>query len=346
MNNEQLIIKAPVDVSIIIVGYNCKKHLIDCLRTVKEDIGGSGLKVEVIVVDNSSNEEINDLIGQGDYGWLEFVRTENRGFGAANNVGLKMAKGKYFFLLNPDTAVEKGVIKYLFDYLEKNNWVGVAGPKLVFGDGSLQISAFDNYPGVISAVLENTLLDRVFYWLFPQTIYPGKLFSKKMHDRKREVAHLMGAAMFMRREVYDQIGGFDENFFMYREETDWQYRMKQAGWKIVYNPEVTVTHFEGCSTGEARFKKDWQRKLDMYLPSVYRFEKKWGGTVKMILVIMAYFLGSIWTLLVLGVIWLINNIFGWVMNEKRQEINRSIGDIAIYHWALIVWHVRYLDRWF
>ena len=346
MKNEKLIVNNNIDVSIIIVSYNCKDYLTDCLRTVRRDIEGSGLKTEVIVVEVSSNDETVEMLKNKEYGWLSYVKAENRGFGAGNNVGMKVAKGKYLFLLNPDTVVEKGTIRFLYDYLEKNNWVGLVGPKLKFGDGNLQISAYDNYPGIISAFLENTLLDRLFYKLFPNTIYPGKLFSRKLHDRKREVAHLLGAAMFMRREIYEQTMGFYEQFFMFREETGWQYRMKLAGWKIVFNPEITVTHFEGGSTGEARRKKNWQRKLDMYLPSVYKYEKKWGGWLRAILVGLIYFFGSIWTLLILGIIWPINNIFGWVVNNCRKKINRSIADIAIYHWAIIIWHVRYLDRWF
>lgn len=332
------------DISIITVSYNCKKYLQECLQSVAEEIKNCGLNVEMIVVESESTDGTKKLIGLKKYKWVKWMEVKNRGFGAGNNVGMKIAKGKYIFLLNPDTKIVKNALNEMFEYMQMHEDIGVLGPRIVYGDGSLQISAYDSYPGLWSAFLENTLLDRLGYWLFPKWIYPGKLFSRALHTKKqREVAHLLGAALMVRKLVYEVVGGFDERFFLYRDETDWQYRIKLAEWKIVYYPLATVIHFEGKSTGDTRFKKEnWMRKLDMYLPSVYKYQNKWGGWISEYLLWMIYVLGSVWTILVLMVVGIVNNTLGWVVNRWREKINKSIVDIVSYHWAILYWHVRKL----
>jgi len=331
-----------VDVSVIIVSYNCRDYLRQCLMSLEKEIKHSGLKVETIVVDNSSTDGTNKMIGLKKYGWVKWIEAENNGFGAGNNLGIKESKGDYIFLLNPDTELKEGCIWQCFEYMQMNKEVGVLGPKVVYGDGVVQISAFDNFPGVISAWLENTLLDRVLYKLWPKRNYPGKLFSRSWHinGQIREVAHVLGAAMWVRRSAYRLVGGFDEKFFLFREETDWQYRIRLAGWHVVYFPEAEVIHYEGKSTGEARFKKEsWMKKLNWYLPSVYLFQKKWGSDWSLWWVWAAYVFGSIWTIIVLFFLWLINNTVGWVAGSWRGRINNSIGNIVVYHWAILAWHV-------
>jgi len=149
--------------------------------------------------------------------------------------------------------------------------------------------------------------------------------------------------LIVRHIVYETVGEFDEQFFMFREETDWQYRIKSAGWDIVYMPQAIVIHHEGKSTGETRFVKEkWMRKLNLYLPSVYKYQKKWGGLLSEWLLWMIYIFGSIWTMIVLTLVWLLNNVFGWLKNDYRKKVNKSINNIATYHWAILYWHVRKL----
>lgn len=334
-----------IDISIVTVSYNCHEYLIDCLESLRQDKISNGLNIEVIVVDNNSTDGTKKMIGLKKYAWVKWIEAENHGYGAGNNLGLKKARGKYIFLLNPDTKIKKGNLWKLFEYMETHEGVGIVAPKLVFGDGSLQVNAFDAFPGLISGWLENTLFDRFFYWLWPDKIYPGKLFSKSLHDQEREVAHVLGAAMFCRREVYECAGGFDERFFLFREETDWQRRIRKCGYKIVFWPEVVIKHFEGKSTGEARLKSEnWMRKLNWYLPSVYKYQKKWHGDLSTLILICFYFFGSIWTLLVLGVIFVVNNLLLWVKPIWRSKINKSVRSIAIYHWAIIYWHLGRFSR--
>jgi N-acetylglucosaminyl-diphospho-decaprenol L-rhamnosyltransferase len=332
-----------MDISIIIVSYNCKSYLQRCLQSVRADIQHSGLAVEVIVIDNDSTDGTRDLMKMKKYGWVRWVKTKNNGFGAGNNIGLKKANGQYIFLLNPDTEIEPGALWKLREYLRENPTVGVVGPRLVYGDGSLQISAFDSFPGWWSALTENTLLDRLLFRLFPRTIYYGKQYSRALHDRERQVAHLLGAALFCRREVYEQVGDFDEQFFLFREETDWQRRIRLAGWQMAFFPGVTVTHFEGKSTGDSRHKlAAWCKKLNSYLPSVYKYQAKWYGDWTAGVLVAIFVGGAIWTELLLLLCLVINNTIGWLLGKRRVRINKSIYNIGYYHWAVLQWH---LSRW-
>lgn len=330
------------DVSIIIVSYNCRIYLEKCLQSIKKDIVNSGLDIEVIVVDNDSKDGTRNMFDQKKFQWVNWVAAKNNGYGAGNNIGMKMSRGKYIFVLNPDTEIKNGFLWKMFRYMEEHRDVGVVGPRVVYGDNSLQISAYDNFPGLISAILENTLMDRLFYYLFPYWIYPGKLFSRKLHNKEREVKHLLGAALFFRNEVYDMIGGFDERFFLYREETDWQYRIRIIGWKIVFYPKATVIHYEGVSTGQAWSDRKWMSKLDVYLPSVYKYHMKWQGWFYMWVVMMIYFLGSIFTMMILCLIFLFFNTIGWLIPGLRKKIMKSISSIVTYHLAIVIWHIK---RW-
>jgi GT2 family glycosyltransferase len=334
--------KINFDVSIVIVSYNCKEYLRKCLWSVEKEIKRSGLQVETIVVDNDSIDGTKKLKDLKMFDWVKWIDVPNRGFGAGNNVGMKESRGDYLFLLNPDTELTEGSLWKCYEYLQMNKEVDVLGPRLEYDDGTVQISAFDNFPGIISAFLENTLLDRVFYKILPNVVYPGKLFSRSMHQKGkvREMAHVLGAAMWVKRSIYKLSGGFDEKYFLFREETDWQYRIKLAGGRIVYFPKAVVIHHEGKSTGEARFKKDsWQKKLNWYMPSVYYFQKKWGGDWSMWLVWGCYIFGSMWTILILILLVILNNTLGLVLGGYRNKINKSIGNIIVYHWAMLSWHV-------
>lgn len=332
-----------IDVSIITVSYNCREYLQMCLDAVKKAMANSHLNVEMIVVDNDSTDGTKAIKNDKKYEWIKWIDAENKGFAAGNNRGMELAKGKYLFLINPDTEIGPDNLFKLKEFIESKENVGMVGPRLVYGDGSLQISALDSEPTLLTAFLENTLLDRVFYKLFPDRIYPGKYFSIKLHDRIREVDHVLGAAMFLPREVFDKVGRLDEDcFFFSREESDWQKRIKLAGWRVLYWPEVTVIHHEGKASGEARFSQNWPKKLDLDLPSAFRYERKWRGGFSAWILMMIYFLGSIWTISILLWFYLAVSIFGWLMPKKRERWLHSIVYIMYYHWNIIKWLV---GRW-
>lgn len=331
------------DITIITVSYNCREYLQMCLDAVKKAMDKSDLAIEMIVVDNDSTDGTKDLAKEERYKWVRWIDADNRGFAAGNNRGMEVAKGEYFFLINPDTEIGPDILDKLVDFIKERDEVGLVGPRLVYGDGSLQISALDSEPTLLTALLENTLLDRVLYRLFPNWIYPGKYFSVKMHDRMRIVDHVLGAAMFLPRQVYKKVGWLDEEtFFFSREESDWQKRIKQAGWKIIYWPEVTVVHHEGKASGEARFTQNWPKKLDLDLPAAFRYERKWRGGFSAWLLMMIYFFGSIWTISVLISVYLLVSIFGLLWPKRREKWLHSIVYIMYYHWNVLKWLAK---RW-
>jgi len=326
-----------IDVSIITVSYNCREYLQQCLAAVRKVIDQTELSVEMIVVDNDSTDGTKNFINDEKYRWVKWIESPNLGFAAGNNRGMESARGKYFFLINPDTEIPEGILDQLVAFIGDRPRTGLVGPRLVFGDGTLQISALDSEPTLLTAFLENTLLDRVFYRLFPFWIYPGKYFSAKMHDRTRVVDHVLGAAMFLPREVYEKVGPLDSNFFFSREESDWQKRIKMAGWEIVYWPEVTVVHHEGKASGEARFTQNWSNKLDLDLPAAFRYERKWRGSVSAFILMLIYWCGAVWTLEVLLILYVIVSLLGGFFPFKKDKWLHSIIYIMHYHWNILKW---------
>jgi GT2 family glycosyltransferase len=166
----------------------------------------------------------------------------NAGFGAANNLALERARGKYFLLLNSDAFPLPGAIPSLLKYLKEHPEVGVVGPQLLNGDGSLQVSCW-KFPSPARALFEALGLSA----LLPNHPLFGDYF-RWAHDEERRVDFAIGAALLLRREVYEEVGGFDENFFLYAEETDWMKRMAQANWPVAFIPWAQVTHLGGASS--------------------------------------------------------------------------------------------------
>ncbi len=216
--------------SVIIVSYNTREMTVDCLRTLDRAL--VGITNEVIVVDNASADGSAAAL-RAEFPQVRVLESgRNAGFGAANNLGMKAAQGTFLLLLNSDAFPELGAIPEMVNFLHSNPSVGVVGPRTLNKDGSLQISCF-RFPSPSHAWKENLWLSRDYYdWA---------------HDAQREVDFVTGSCMLVRREVFEQVGGFDEHFFMYSEETDWQRRIWDAAWKITFIPTARVTHLGGAS---------------------------------------------------------------------------------------------------
>ena len=230
--------------SVIIVSYNTRDMTLDCLRALYADLEASGLggeRSEVWVVDNASKDgsvqAIRDAFPQ--VRLIESAR--NLGFGVANNRALEQARGQFLLLLNSDAFPLPGATSTLLKYLQLHPEVGAVGPRLLNGDGSLQPSCW-KFPAPHRAWAEAIGLAA----LLPQHPVVGDYF-RWAHDEERRVDFVVGAAVLLRREVYEAVGGFDENFFLYAEETDWMKRMAQANWPTVFVPQAQVTHLGGAS---------------------------------------------------------------------------------------------------
>ena len=247
-----------MEISAIIVSYNTREMTLRCLGTLEAAL--EGIPSETWVVDNSSNDGSAEAIRR-QFPKVRLIESKvNAGFGAANNLAMRQAAGRYFLLLNSDAFPEPGAIRALLDYLQSRPRVAFAGPRLLNGDGTLQVSCF-KFPSPLRAWLENLWISAAF----PRHPAVGD-YRFWQHDSERKVDFLIGACILLRREVFEQTGGFDEQFFMYSEETDWQRRIRDLAWEIAFTPEARVTHLGGASgaTDPKRVNRYFMESLDRY----------------------------------------------------------------------------------
>ncbi len=245
------------DLSIVIVNWNVRELLRRCLVSIAGSDGlfvggldtpdyrtGGVWRAEVIVVDNASADDSVAMLAQ-DFPWVQvIVNRENLGFTAANNQGLAVSRGRYVLFLNPDTELTQAALGRLLDYAETHPRVGVVGPQLRYGDGSLQ-SSRRRFPTLATFFLESTVVQR---WWPRNRVLARYYVLDQPDDATSQVDWVVGACMLLRRAVLERIGGFDEGFFMYSEELDLCRRAVDAGWQVVYLPAAVVTHYEGKSS--------------------------------------------------------------------------------------------------
>ncbi|RME14118.1 MAG: glycosyltransferase, partial [Bacteroidetes bacterium] len=232
-----------MDVSVIIVNYNVKYFLEQCLRSVLN--ARDGLNIEVIVVDNHSVDGSVPLIKEKFPDVVLIENKENVGFSRANNQGIRIAKGKYVLLLNPDTIVQEDTLKKCFDFMEKHPEAGATGVKMVDGKGNFLPESKRGLPTPMVAFYKIFGLSK----LFPKSKIFGQYHLTYLDNQQTHVVDVLsGAFMFIRREVLDKIGGLDEDYFMYGEDIDLSYRIMQAGYKNYYYPETSIVHYKGEST--------------------------------------------------------------------------------------------------
>lgn len=240
-----------VELSFIIVNWNGGELLRRCVESVVAAPPSVGY--EVVVVDNASSDDSLALLrGSGAAaalgGRLRVVENdENRGFGPANNQAFALTKTPLLFLLNPDTEVTPGSVDRLASTVRSGARVGAAGPKLLNADGSVQVSVWRNSPAVWEMLLTALRLHK----LLPRRVR-GELLLAEHWDyrRRRAVGMLSGAAMLIRREVLDEVGGFDERFHMYGEDNELCMRVTRAGWLLVFEPEAVVMHRGAASSAK------------------------------------------------------------------------------------------------
>jgi GT2 family glycosyltransferase len=252
-------------ISIIIVSWNVKSDLLNCLSSIK--INKPHCSFEQIVVDNNSNDGTANIIKQQFPEVIFIENNENKGFSKANNQGIQRATGEYIFLLNPDTIVHPDALNILVDFLDKNPEAGACGPKLLNADGTIQPSVrrFPTFRGILYAHTFFRLMG-----LF-RSQYKEWMMKDFNCDKQRNVEQIMGAAMMIRRSVIDTVGGMDENFFMYFEEVDLCYRIKEAGKQIVFLPDAIITHLGGRSSSQNPLRRV------MMLKSMMLFFRKHRG---------------------------------------------------------------------
>jgi N-acetylglucosaminyl-diphospho-decaprenol L-rhamnosyltransferase len=258
-----------VEVSIIIVSFNTRQFIDTCLQALLART--RGVSFETIVVDNASRDGSVEMI-EAKYPSVRVVRNpRNLGYAGGVNQGIARAHGRYFLILNPDIEVMEGAVENLWAFMERSPRVGVAGAKLLYPDGSLQMSCRTFYT-LRTVLLRRTLLGK----LFPDArIVRDHLMLDWDHDSERQVDWVLGACMMVRRAAYESLGGMDERFFLYLEDVDWCYRMTKHGWQVHYVPSAVMTHYHRRES--ARLFPD--RKLVAHLLSTFRFFDKWNSAV-------------------------------------------------------------------
>ncbi len=287
-----------IDLSIIIVTWNVRELLRKCLAAIpsKFQVSRPGA-----VVDNASNDGTVEMLRAEFPDVRVIANSVNAGFTCGNNQALAIARGRYLFLLNPDTELRPGALQTLCDYAEANPRVGIIGPQLFYGDGTVQ-SSRRRFPTLATAFLESTLLQQ---WFPRNRVLTQYYMLDTRDDTTQPVDWLNGAALFVQRAVYEQIGGLDEGFFMYSEELDWCYRAKKAGWDIVYLPTAQVTHYEGKSSEQVVAQRD----IYFHSSKVRYFRKYRGAFIAEIL--RAF-------LLLTFVYRIIEESLKWLLGHKRK----------------------------
>ena len=229
--------------SIIIVNYNVKHFLQQCLQSVYKAI--KNIKTEVIVVDNNSVDKSITMLNQHFPKIKLISNNKNKGFSKANNQAIKQAKGQYILLLNPDTVIQEDTLIKTVDFLDKNQKAGALGVKMVDGNGVFLPESKRSLPSPSSAFYKIFGLSK----LFPNSKTFGQYHLNYLSQNKvTEVDVLSGAFFMIRKKIIDQIGLLDERFFMYGEDIDLSYRIQTNGYKNYYVPTTSIIHYKGEST--------------------------------------------------------------------------------------------------
>lgn len=231
---------SPPDLSVVVVNWNTEELLAQCLRSVYET--ADSVVVEVLVVDNGSTDGSVEMVRR-EFPLVRLIENvENVGFARANNQAMEVSYGRYVLLLNSDAALRPGALQTMCRFMDQHSEVGIVGGKLLNPDGSFQASYMD-FPAIWDEVLLLTKL----YRLFRPPSFPSHSLSES--QEVREADWVPGACLMIRQEALEHVGGLDEDYFMYSEEVDWCWRVRQAGWKIFYLPGAKVLHWGGQSIG-------------------------------------------------------------------------------------------------
>ena len=223
--------------SVIILNYNVRYFLEQCLLSVQQ--ATSDISAEIIVVDNDSVDDSAEMV-QARFPSVRFIKNaENVGFSRGNNIGVAVAKGEYLCLLNPDTAVSENVFQHCIQFAESNPEMGALGVQYVDGTGQFLPECKRNLPTPIRSMM------KILGFKLEKNGYYAKYINKESLGK---VEILAGAFMFMKRELYEQVGGLDEDYFMYGEDIDLSYKIQESGHPNFYNGMLKILHYKGEST--------------------------------------------------------------------------------------------------
>jgi GT2 family glycosyltransferase len=261
-----------MDLSIIVINWNTRDMLRDCLNSVLDNEHPAA--TELIVADNASTDGSQQMV-VAEFPEVQLVANEdNLGFALANNIAMERAKGRYVLLLNSDTLVHGPVLKDCFDYMERAPDAGAMGCRVLNRDGSLQHST-SHFPTLKNLLVQTTGLEKISAL---KSLREYRMLDWDRRDQ-RSVETISGCFMFMRRACLEDVGLLDNAFFFFGEETDWCRRAREAGWGIDFAPVGEITHFGGGSSGSLNHRRDL-----MLSQATVRLHLKHGGIIPAVLV--------------------------------------------------------------
>ncbi len=311
--------KNEIDLSIIIVNWNTKQLLLDCLASVYCTV--HQVTFEIIVVDNASTDGSAEAVSREYPNVTLIVNPSNLGFAGANNRALKRMRGKYAVLLNSDTLLKESALENMVDFMERHPEAGLCGPQLLNSDETKQVSA-GNFPVLLTEFMSKILVQ----YLFPKKYRAAFSTRHSAFDGPTQVDVVVGACMMVRRTAIEAVGMLDDEYFFLYEETDWCYRMHRAGWSVYHLPDVRIYHFGGQSRKEINLRsraESWRSRYLFYKKNLHLSLLSWLGLLMLGIVQTAYQL-------------LVYSILNVITLFSFKRLRRRWHMFAY----LLVWHVR------
>jgi hypothetical protein len=295
------------DLSVIIVNWNTKDLLVACLDSLSTQ--KSICKIEVIVVDNASNDGSAEIVNEKYPHFIVIQNTTNLGFGKANNIGIKQSRGRYICLLNSDVRAMPDCLHSLVDFMEQNKSIGISGPLILSPDMTVQDTC-RKLPTLWNNVCDLLYLNK----LFPKSdALSGEHMMFFDHRSIRKVEGLAGCCLMIRKDALNQVGLFDEQFFIYFEETDLCKRFGHAGWDIVFFPNASIIHYHGASSA-----KDPERFNIEQMKSQMKYWKKHHSKIAATTFILILLMNHGIRLILRGIFYI------FTARSKRVEIVRQL----------------------
>ncbi|CAG0942288.1 N-acetylglucosaminyl-diphospho-decaprenol L-rhamnosyltransferase [Anaerolineae bacterium] len=298
------------DLSVVIVCMNNKRYLEPCLQSLYD--AGLAHRFDVVVTDNGSTDGTQAMLREKFPAVQVIQNDRNVGLSRASNQGIQATRGRYVLLLNDDTLVNRTSLEAMIEYLDRHPKAGGVGGRLLNPDGSFQ-AAGNKFPSLVEEFLIATRLGNLIWRNYPDRGYPAK---------ETVVDWIGSACVLLRRAALDQVGLLDETYFIYGDEADLQYRLKRAGWQVVYSPNVTTIHYGGRSMNR------WRRRRMVYRGKMLFFKKNYGslqaGVLRIVLGVLSLLKLAVW-----GVAFILPP---W-RERARQELSSNM-DVVKLCWNL------------
>jgi GT2 family glycosyltransferase len=309
--------RAP-ELSIIIVNWHSAEFVRRCVDSIREQTMEP--TYEIVVIDNASFDGCDQVLKKHAPEVTYIQCDENLGFAKANNYAFRASRGNGLLFLNPDTEMVGSAIKLLYCALQQLPGVGAVGARLLNSDGSLQTSCIQSFP----TILNQTLDSEFFRKRWPESGLWGTEPFLREDDRPAEVEAISGACLMIKREVFERIGGFSEDYFMYAEDMDLCYRIRKAGFKNYYVPQAEVTHFGGGSSRQAPSNFS----IVMMRQSIWRFLRNTRGDVYGIGYRISMLLSAVGRLALLSLS---------LLARRAGHRGKAQGDSFRKWWAILRW---------